>query len=956
MSHKKIIIKGAKEHNLKNIDVSIPHNALSVITGLSGSGKSSLAFDTIYAEGQRRYVESLSAYARQFLGLMEKPNVESIEGLSPAISIDQKGVSKNPRSTVATVTEIYDYLRLLFARIGTPFCPNCNVPIEKLSKQEILEQLIQKQAGTKGSILAPLITHKRGEHKQLLLDIKKSGFIRVRVNKEIREIDEEIILDRYKWHDIEIVVDRVQVPSSKSKNKESIIRISDSLEQALKLGQGTMIYLESNGAETLYSENYACNLCLESLYSVPQIEPRNFSFNSPHGACNACSGLGKQMILEPSLLIPDKNLSIAEGGVKGIRGIKMVRGYMQQRINAVGNQFGFSVNEPLKSLSKNNFEILLYGEPNTRVEITYRRRGGSTRSYSFIWEGVIAHLERRYKEAEGDRDLLEKFMIGRQCKDCNGKRLKKEALSIKIDDKNIGEVSQMSVADASAWIQLLQKEGTLSKTQREISKQIILELEHRLSFLNNVGLDYLTLNRESATLAGGESQRIRLATQIGSALTGVLYVCDEPSIGLHSADSEKLIKTLKKLRDLGNTVVVVEHDESMIRTADYIVDLGPKAGEHGGEIVACGKPEQIAKKNKSITGQYLSGKRSIPMPKERRNGNDKSIIINGAKENNLKNINVEIPLGSFVCVTGVSGSGKSTLINEILAKALWQKFYKTNDSIGKHDQILGSEFINKVIRIDQSPIGRTPRSNPATYTGMFTAIREMFASLPEANLRGYKPGRFSFNVKGGRCEPCAGDGYVLIEMQFLPDISIPCEICKGKRYNEEALEIEFNGKNIAEVLQMTVSEALIFFEAFPRVKKKLQTLNDVGLGYIRLGQPATTVSGGEAQRIKLATELSKNAKGHTLYLLDEPTTGLALEDINALLKVLQELVSQGNTVLIIEHHLDVIKNADWVIDLGPVGGEKGGYLIACGTPEKIAKTKKSITGQYLKQLFKEKRK
>ncbi len=956
MSHKKIIIKGAKEHNLKNIDVSIPHNALSVITGLSGSGKSSLAFDTIYAEGQRRYVESLSAYARQFLGLMEKPNVESIEGLSPAISIDQKGVSKNPRSTVATVTEIYDYLRLLFARIGTPFCPNCNVPIEKLSKQEILEQLIQKQAGTKGSILAPLITHKRGEHKQLLLDIKKSGFIRVRVNKEIREIDEEIILDRYKWHDIEIVVDRVQVPSSKSKNKESIIRISDSLEQALKLGQGTMIYLESNGAETLYSENYACNLCLESLYSVPQIEPRNFSFNSPHGACNACSGLGKQMILEPSLLIPDKNLSIAEGGVKGIRGIKMVRGYMQQRINAVGNQFGFSVNEPLKSLSKNNFEILLYGEPNTRVEITYRRRGGSTRSYSFIWEGVIAHLERRYKEAEGDRDLLEKFMIGRQCKDCNGKRLKKEALSIKIDDKNIGEISQMSVADASAWIQLLQNEDTLSKTQREISKQIILELEHRLSFLNNVGLDYLTLNRESATLAGGESQRIRLATQIGSALTGVLYVCDEPSIGLHSADSEKLIKTLKKLRDLGNTVVVVEHDESMIRTADYIVDLGPKAGEHGGEIVACGKPEQIAKKNKSITGQYLSGKRSIPIPKERRNGNDKSIIINGAKENNLKNINVEIPLGSFVCVTGVSGSGKSTLINEILAKALWQKFYKTNDSIGKHDQILGSEFINKVIRIDQSPIGRTPRSNPATYTGMFTAIREMFASLPEANLRGYKPGRFSFNVKGGRCEPCTGDGYVLIEMQFLPDISIPCEICKGKRYNEEALEIEFNGKNIAEVLQMTVSEALIFFEAFPRVKKKLQTLNDVGLGYIRLGQPATTVSGGEAQRIKLATELSKNAKGHTLYLLDEPTTGLALEDINALLKVLQELVSQGNTVLIIEHHLDVIKNADWVIDLGPVGGEKGGYLIACGTPEKIAKTKKSITGQYLKQLFKEKRK
>ena len=952
MLHKKIIIKGAKEHNLKNIDVTIPHNALSVITGLSGSGKSSLAFDTIYAEGQRRYVESLSAYARQFLGLMEKPNVESIEGLSPAISIDQKGVSKNPRSTVATVTEIYDYLRLLFARIGTPFCPNCNVPIEKLSRQEILEQLIQKQAGTKGSILAPLITHKRGEHKQLLLDIKKSGFIRVRVNKEIREIDEDIILDRYKWHDIEIVVDRIQLPIKKSDDRESVIRISDSLEQALKLGQGTMIYLCSDGSETFYSENYACSQCLESLYSVPQIEPRNFSFNSPHGACNTCSGLGKQMILKPDLLIPDDSLSIAEGGIKGIRGITRTRGYMQQRIAAVGNTFGFSVNEPINKLSKKNFEILLYGESNTRVDINYRRRGGSTRSYSFIWEGIISHLERRYKEAEGDRALLEKFMIGQQCNSCNGYRLKPEALNIKIGEQNIGSISKMSVSDAIAWIKYLQNEGILTKTQKEISKQIIIELDHRLSFLNNVGLDYLTLNRESASLAGGESQRIRLATQIGSALTGVLYVCDEPSIGLHSSDSEKLIKTLKHLRDLGNTVVVVEHDEAMIRTADYIIDLGPKAGEHGGEIVAFGKPEQIAKKQRSITGQYLSGKRTIPIPEHRRPGNGKKIVVQGAQENNLKNINVEIPLGSFVCVTGVSGSGKSTLINEILAKALWQKFYKTNDSIGKHSKILGAENINKVIRIDQSPIGRTPRSNPATYTGMFTAIREMFASLPEANLRGYKPGRFSFNVKGGRCESCSGDGYVLIEMQFLPDISIPCEICKGKRYNDEALEIEFNGLNIADVLEMTVTEALDFFEAFPRVKKKLQTLNDVGLGYMRLGQPATTVSGGEAQRIKLATELSKNAKGHTLYLLDEPTTGLALEDINALLKVLQELVNQGNTVLIIEHHLDVIKNADWIIDLGPVGGANGGHLIAAGKPEKIAKSKKSITGHYLKKLIK----
>tara|TARA_B100001142_G_C14348911_1_gene661235 strand:+ start:3338 stop:6193 length:2856 start_codon:yes stop_codon:yes gene_type:complete len=951
MLHKKIIIKGAKEHNLKNIDVSIPHNALSVITGLSGSGKSSLAFDTIYAEGQRRYVESLSAYARQFLGLMEKPNVESIEGLSPAISIDQKGVSKNPRSTVATVTEIYDYLRLLFARIGTAFCPNCNVPIEKLSKQEILEQLMQMQAGTKGSILAPLITHKRGEHKQLLLDIKKSGFIRVRINKEIREIDEEIILDRYKWHDIEIVVDRIQLPTKNSRDKESAIRISDSLEQALKLGQGTMIYLQSNGTETFYSENYACSKCLESLYSVPQIEPRNFSFNSPHGACSTCSGLGKQMILDPDLLIPDDSLSIAEGGIKGIRGIKRTRGYMQQRISAVGNTFGFSVNEPIKKISKKNFEILLFGESNTRVDITYRRRSGSTRSYSFIWEGIISHLERRYREAEGDRVLLEKFMIGKTCSSCNGDRLKQEALSVKISDQNIGAISKMSVTDAITWIKYLQTEGVLTKTQKEISKQIIIELEHRLSFLNNVGLDYLTLNRESASLAGGESQRIRLATQIGSALTGVLYVCDEPSIGLHSADSEKLIKTLKQLRDLGNTIVVVEHDEAMIRTADYVVDLGPKAGEHGGEIVAYGKPEQIAKKQRSITGQYLSGKRTIPIPEQRRVGNGKTVTVQGAQENNLKNITVEIPLGSFVCVTGVSGSGKSTLINEILAKALWQKFYKTNDTIGKHSKILGAENINKVIRIDQSPIGRTPRSNPATYTGMFTPIREMFASLPEANLRGYKPGRFSFNVKGGRCESCSGDGYVLIEMQFLPDISIPCEICKGKRYNEEALEIELNGSNIADVLAMTVTEALEFFEAFPRVKKKLQTLNDVGLGYMRLGQPATTVSGGEAQRIKLATELSKNAKGHTLYLLDEPTTGLALEDINSLLKVLQELVNQGNTVLIIEHHLDVIKNADWVIDLGPVGGDKGGHLIAEGQPEKIAKSKKSITGHYLKELI-----
>ena len=951
MSQKKIVIKGAKEHNLKNIDISIPHNKLSVITGLSGSGKSSLAFDTIYAEGQRRYVESLSAYARQFLGLMEKPDVESIEGLSPAISIDQKGVSKNPRSTVATVTEIYDYLRLLFARIGQAFCPNCNVIIKQLTKEQIIDQIFSKHQGSKGSILAPIVTHKRGEHKQLLQNIKKSGFIRVRINNTIREIDEDIELDRYKWHDIEIVVDRIQIPNQKKFTKDARLRISDSVEQALKLGEGTIVYLLENDNEFFYSENYACNICLESLYSVPQIEPRNFSFNSPHGACPACTGLGKQMILEPSLLIPDDNISIADGGIKGIRGIKMSRGYMQQRITAVGHTFGFTVEQPLNTISKNNFEILMNGEANTRVEINYRRRRGGTRSYSFIWEGIVDHLQKRYKEADGDRELLEKFMISKECELCKGERLKKEALSIKINGNTIGNIVKMSVQESLKWISDLKNTNILSATEQEIAKQILIELNHRLSFLSNVGLDYLTLNRESSTLAGGESQRIRLATQIGSALTGVLYVCDEPSIGLHSEDSEKLIATLKKLRDLGNTVVVVEHDEAMIRTADYIVDLGPKAGEQGGNVVAYGTPAQIEKKNNSITGQYLSGKRQIAIPTERRKGNGKKITINGAIENNLKNINIDIPLGNLVCVTGVSGSGKSTLINEILAKALWQKFYKTNDLVGRHKSIEGAEHVNKVIRIDQSPIGRTPRSNPATYTALFTTIREMFSNLPESNARGYKPGRFSFNVKGGRCEPCSGDGYVLIEMQFLPDISITCEVCNGKRYNNEALEILLNGKNIADVLSMTVDQALDFFDAYPSPKRKLQTLHDVGLGYITLGQPSTTVSGGEAQRIKLATELSKRTKGHTLYLLDEPTTGLALEDINTLLAVLQKLVNQENTVLIIEHHLDVIKNADWVIDLGPVGGDKGGYIVATGSPESIMQSKKSLTGKHLKHLL-----
>ena len=949
MPQKKIIIKGAKEHNLKNVNIDIPHNKLSVITGVSGSGKSSLAFDTIYAEGQRRYVESLSAYARQFLGLMEKPNVDSIEGLSPAISIDQKGVSKNPRSTVATVTEIYDYLRLLFARVGKAFCPTCNLPINKLSKQDIVDQIIKFKQGTKGSILAPIVIHKRGEHKQLLENIKKSGFIRVRINNQIREIDENIELDRYKWHDIEIIVDRVQIPLKI--NPDSSARISDSVEQALKLGNGTMKYLQDTNEEFFYSENYACIKCKQALYSVAQIEPRNFSFNSPHGACNKCSGLGKQMILEPKMLIPDDSLSISDGGIKGIRGITMNNSYMQQRISAVGKFFGFTINDSLQSFTKENFKILMYGNTKNRIDIAYKRRRGGIRNYSFIWEGIIAHLERRYKEAEGDRLLLEKFMISKQCPTCLGLRLKKEALSIKIAGKNIGMVAAMSVVEGLEWIAYLKKPKILTITEKEISHQILIELEHRLSFLLNVGLDYLTLDRESSTLAGGESQRIRLATQIGSALTGVLYVCDEPSIGLHSADSEKLIHTLKKLRDLGNTVIVVEHDEAMIRTADYIVELGPEAGENGGNIVAYGTPAQLMKKKNSLSGQYLSGKKSIPLPSSRRKGNGQWIIIKGAKENNLKNITAKIPLESFVCITGVSGSGKSTLINEILAKFLWQKFYKSNESIGKHDSIEGAEYINKVIRIDQSPIGRTPRSNPATYTGLFTFIREMFANLPESNARGYKPGRFSFNIKGGRCEPCSGDGYVLIEMQFLPDISIPCEICNGKRYNNEALEILFNGKNIADVLSMTVDQALLFFDPFPGPKRKLQTLKNVGLGYMCLGQSATTVSGGEAQRIKLATELSKRTKGHTLYLLDEPTTGLALEDIKALLEVLQKLVDQGNTVIIIEHHLDVIKNADWVLDLGPTGGTNGGEIIAEGIPEKISQIKKSLTGQYLKKVL-----
>jgi excinuclease ABC subunit A len=941
MPSENIIVKGAREHNLKNIDVSIPRDKLVVVTGVSGSGKSSLAFDTIYAEGQRRYVESLSAYARQFLGRMEKPDVDYIEGLSPAISIDQKGPSHNPRSTVGTITEIYDYLRLLFARVGHPHCPKCGREICRQTVQQIVDAVNEIPDGSRIMILAPLIRDRKGEHLAVFGDLRKSGFVRVRIDGRIHDLSEEFELDKNKKHTIEAVIDRLQIGEAEKS------RIADSVETALKLGAGVVLVSIIDGDELLFSEHFACVLCGMSL---GEIAPRTFSFNSPHGACPACSGLGVKLEIDPDLLIPDKNLSLAQGAIRAWGWFSWHASELQD----LARRYGFSLSTPVGKLSKEHLNLVLYGEDGELVK--YRNRYGRVREYFTNYEGAIPYLERIYRDTESSntRADIERYMASSPCPACHGKRLKPESLAITIDGMNIIEVTELPASETLRWMQLLtgnHSEPRLTPHELKIAHQILKEISTRLGFLIDIGLGYLTLDRPSATLSGGEAQRIRLATQIGSGLMGVLYICDEPTIGLHPADIHRLIETMKRLRDLGNTILIVEHDEAMMRTADYIIDMGPGAGEHGGQIVATGTLADIMNCPESVTGQYLSRRKQIPLPQGRRPGSGKELIIKGARENNLKNIDVHIPLGKFVCISGVSGSGKSTLVNEVLYKKLAQTFYKAKDRPGKCDGIIGIEHIDKVINIDQSPIGRTPRSNPATYTGTFTSIRELFATVPEARMRGYKPGRFSFNVRGGRCEACQGEGYIQIEMQFLPDVTVPCEICKGKRYNREALEIYFKGKNIADILDMSVDEALKFFEHFPKVRNKLETLRDVGLGYIRLGQPAPTLSGGEAQRVKLATELSRRSTGKTLYILDEPTTGLSFADIACLLQVLQRLVDSGNTVLIIEHHVDVMKNADYIIDLGPGAGDEGGYIIATGKPEEVAQIDTSFTGRYLRNLL-----
>jgi excinuclease ABC subunit A len=946
-----IVVRGAREHNLKNIDVVIPRDKLVVITGVSGSGKSSLAFDTIYAEGQRRYIESLSAYARQFLGRMEKPDVDHIDGLSPAISIDQKGASHNPRSTVATQTEIYDYLRLLFARVGHPHCHQCGRPIQRQTVQQMVDNVLSLPVGRRIMIMAPVIKGRKGEHQQVLEDLRRSGYVRARIDGQIRSLDEDIALDRYRNHTIEVVVDRLVMEPLEGEEAQAFrVRLADSLETALKLGGGTVVVWVEGEEERLFSEHFACVHCGISL---GELEPRNFSFNSPHGACRQCSGLGMRLELDPDLIIPNKDLSLAQGAIQPWARAASTSQWYYRLLEAVAEKYGFSPHVPVRELSPQHMRIILYGAPEP-VAVRFTNQHGRTSVYETTYEGVIPNLERRYRETESDyvRAEIERYMRESPCPSCKGARLRPESLAVTVDGMNIYEVTRMDIRQALQWVERLQgPDSPLTERERTIARQILKEIENRLRFLVDVGLDYLTLDRRTGTLAGGEAQRIRLATQIGSGLMGVLYVCDEPSIGLHPADEDRLIATLKRLRDLGNTVIVVEHDEAMIRAADYIIDLGPGAGRHGGYVVATGTLEDICSHPQSITGAYLSGRKEIPLPSRRRPGNGREIVVRGAREFNLKNITVRIPLGKFVCVTGVSGSGKSTLVFEILYKKAAQVLYGAKDRPGLHDAIEGLEHIDKVINIDQSPIGRTPRSNPATYTGAFTPIRELFASVPEARLRGYRPGRFSFNVKGGRCEACQGEGYIQIEMQFLPDVEVPCEACHGKRYNRETLEITFRGKNIADVLDMTVEEALEFFEAFPQVRQKLQTLYDVGLGYICLGQPATTLSGGEAQRVKLAAELSRRATGRTLYILDEPTTGLSFEDVNNLIRVLHRLVDAGNTVVVIEHHLDVIKQADHIIDLGPGGGDRGGWVVAEGTPEEVAQVEESLTGQYLRRVL-----
>lgn len=937
----KIIVKGARVHNLKNVSLEIPRDKLIVFTGLSGSGKSSLAFDTLYAEGQRRYVESLSAYARQFLGQMNKPDVDYIEGLSPAISIDQKTTSKNPRSTVGTITEIYDYLRLLYARIGIPHCPKCGKVISKQSVDQIVDQVMALGDKTKIQILAPIIRGKKGTHERVLDNIKKNGYVRARVDGEIYELaEEDIKLEKTKKHNIEAVIDRLII-------KEGMEgRLSDSLEAALRLAEGLVIINVIGDKDILFSENFACADCG---ISIQEFEPRMFSFNAPYGKCDKCDGLGTLMEIDPNLVIPNKNLSVMEGAIATWgEGRLKEDSWTYAILQALSKEYDLDLNKPIKELSKEHLYLLLYGTDGHKLSITYTKDGVKG-LYSYSYDGEINSLIKRYKETNSDviKNEIEQYMSNKACPKCKGARLNNEVLAVTVGGKNIYEFTKMPIKEELEFISSI----TLSEKERIISGQIVKEIRSRLEFLVNVGLDYLNLSRSSGTLSGGEAQRIRLATQIGSALMGVLYILDEPSIGLHQRDNDKLIQTLKNLREVGNTVIVVEHDEDTMREADYIVDIGPRAGEHGGQIIAAGPVNEIMACKESITGQYLTGEKSIKVPEERRKGNGNFIAVTGAKENNLKNLNVKFPLGVLTMVTGVSGSGKSTLVNEILYKGLNKIVNKSKNPTGAYKEITGYENIDKIIDIDQSPIGRTPRSNPATYTGTFDIIRELFSQTPEAKMRGYKPGRFSFNVKGGRCEACSGDGIIKIEMQFLSDVYVPCEVCKGKRYNRETLEVKYKGKNIDDVLNMTVEEALEFFENIPRIKNKIQTLKDVGLGYIRLGQPSTQLSGGEAQRIKLAFELSKRSTGKTLYILDEPTTGLHVDDVNRLVEILQRLVDAGNTVIVIEHNLDMIKCADYIIDLGPEGGDKGGTLVAQGTPEKIVENDNSYTGRYLKKLL-----
>jgi excinuclease ABC subunit A len=945
-SKDRIIIRGARQHNLKNINLEIPRDRFVVITGLSGSGKSSLAFDTIYAEGQRRYIESLSAYARQFLGQMDKPDADYIEGLSPAISIEQRTAAKNPRSTVATVTEIHDYLRLMYARIGIPHCPNGHGVIAKQTVEQMVDQVLKLKENTRIQVLAPVIKAQKGEHKDIFKEVKKQGYSRVRVDGTVRELEDSISLEKNKKHTIEVVVDRLVVKPGIEK------RMADSIQTALNLARGTIVFdvNEDKAREVVLSEAMACPVCG---FSLEELSPRMFSFNSPFGACKQCLGLGYLLNMDEDLVIPDKSLSVIDGAIATMGDSES---WSMHYLESIARRYGFRLDIPINKMKKEHLRVLLYGSnPNKQQRIWgSRERGGgfhhhSSWYHSGEWEGILPQLERRYSETSSEymKEWYSRYMSNQRCPSCNGERYKPEVLAVTVNEKSISEVSKLSIKQALKFFSNLD----LSEKERIIATQILKEIIARLTFLSNVGLDYLSLDRAAATLSGGEAQRIQLATQIGSSLVGVLYILDEPSIGLHQRDNKKLISTLKALRDLGNTVLVVEHDEETIREADYVVDLGPGAGVHGGYVVGTGTPKEIEANPDSITGQYLSKKRAIPIPERRRTLTSRELVVKGARENNLKNIEARFPLGVFVCITGVSGSGKSSLVNDILYRALAQELYGSREKPGAHDKIVGMENIDKAIIIDQSPIGRTPRSNPATYVGVFTDIRDLFAKLQDSLGRGYKPGRFSFNVKGGRCEACEGDGIIRLEMHFLPDVYVPCEVCKGKRYNRETLEIKYKGKNISEVLEMTVEESLSFFENIPRIRRKLETLNDVGLGYIELGQAATTLSGGEAQRVKLASELSKRPTGRTLYLLDEPTTGLHFEDIKKLLSVLQRLTDAGNSVIVIEHNLDVIKTADWIIDLGPEGGDAGGKIVAEGTPEEVLEVEGSYTGQFLKRVL-----